>query len=343
MSRSPPEDLSGVPIPSDKDETGVVIQCIIGAIRRLNKLKKGVLHLDEIGNASRTVQGAALSLLQERRCGDTDLAPEIRILLSTNPPRQTSTGSNILPAFANRTGHWLIGPDFESWCVFVENEGLETLVEKSSEDLIQMVRAGWVKHYTDIRALKLRFMKANRGLFYDQPNTHDKKSGNAWGSPRTWDMAHRCVATARCLGAPKELEAIMIAGWVGEGPSIDWVTFEANDDLPSGDRVLRDWTTPQAWPIDNDRQDRTFSVVRSVRMYVLGTKDDAERIELAKRAWGWMGDVEKEGHIDMVQPVAKEFANRGLGRGVNAELDKACEPLLKRFGQTGAVKYAAGS
>ena len=343
LAQHPPEDFSGVPMQSDKDETGVVIQCIIGAIRRLNKLGKGVLHLDEVGNAPKTTQGAALSLLLNRRIGDTNMSPKVRILLSTNPPRQTSTGTNMMPAFANRSGHWTIGPDFEAWCMFVENEGLSIIADKSTEDLEQMVRDGWNKHYTDLRALKLHFMKANRGLFYKQPKTHNRKSGQAWPSPRTWDIAHRCVATTRCLNMPEELEAIMVAGWVGEGPSVDWVTFKADSDLPTAESVLQNWNTPAAWKIDNDRQDRTLAVVRSVRMYVLGTKDKETRIALAKRAWSWLIDVEKEGHIDMAQPVGRDFANNGLGRGVDDELDKICMPLLKRFGKSGALKYTSGS
>jgi hypothetical protein len=339
LAQHPPEDFSGAPMQSSTDETGVTIQCIIGAIRRLNKLRKGVLHLDEVGNAPKTTQGAALSLLLNRRVGDTDMAPKVRILLSTNPPKQTSTGTNLLPAFANRSGHWNIGPDFDAWCEYVENEELDAIVDKSSEDLEAIVKAGWPKHYAEVRSLKLRFMRANQGVFYDQPKTYNKKSGQAWPSPRTWDIAHRCVAAARCLGMPEHLEAVMVEGWVGEGPALDWVTFKANDDLPTAEEVLNNYGTSAAWAIDNDRLDRTFTVVRAVRMFVLSIRDPAQQIMMAEKAWRWLTDVEKEGHIDMAGPVAKDFADRNLGRGVDANLDKACEPLLMRVGKTGMFKY----
>lgn len=338
LAQHPPEDMSGVPIPSDKDETGVVIQCIIGAIRRLNKLRKGVLFLDEVGNASRTTQGAALSLLTTRRIGDTDLAHKVRILLATNPRGQTTTGSGLLPAFANRTSHFLVKEDFEGFRQHILNEGLDIPVDKSSEDLEEIVKRGWSKHWSDKKALMLAFLDANRSAFCNQPKTSNKASGRAYPTPRTWENAHRCVAAARCLDMPPELDAIMIEGWVGEGSAIEWVSFASKADLPAAEDVLL-----RGWKIDTDRQDRTLAVVQSIRMFVLGIDDPDQQIDMAKRAWLWLQEVEKEGLIDMVTPIAQAFANNKLGRGTDPTLDKACEPIMKRIGKTGAVKFAAGS
>ncbi len=342
LSQHPPEDFSGVPITSETDETGLVIRCIIGAIRRLNKIKKGVLHLDEIGNASKSTQGAALALLNDRKCGDTDLSPKIRILLSTNPPKQTSTGSNLLASFANRSGHWMIGPDYQSWRRHIEDDGIDIIVDKSAEDLEAIVRKEWPKHWADMRALLLDFMDANQGSFYQQPKPHEKKAGKAWPSPRTWKIAHRCVAATRCLGMPAELEDIMVEGWVGEGPSIKWVTFKSKRDIPSAEKVLLDWNTPNAWKIDNDRQDRTLTVAKSVQMFVLGLDKGDEQIKFAKKAWGFLADLMAEGQIDCAQPVGKKLANNGLGRGIDAELDKMVAPVMNRIGKIkGALKYSA--
>ena len=140
---------------------------------------------------------------------------------------------------------------------------------------------------------------------------------------------------------PPEIEALMIGGWVGEDNQVSWVSFKENNDLPTAEEVLLNWNTPNAWKIDNDRQDRTLTVTRSIRMFVLGIQDSAEQVEMAKKAWGFLNDLEKEGHIDMVLPVAQDFANRKLGRGIDQSLDTLCEPLLKRIGKTDALKYVA--
>lgn len=331
LAQHPPEDISGVPVPTND---GLVIECIIGAIRELNKIGRGVLFLDEVGNATRTTQGAALSLLTTRRSGDTQMSDDIRILMATNPKSQTATGTGLLPAFANRTSHFHMREDFESFEEHVLNEGLEVIVEQSAKDLDEIVKKGWPKHWSDLKTTMLEFIRANREFFYNQPKTRSAQSGQAWCSPRTLMTAHRCVATSRCLGMPPELEAIMIEGWMGEAAAIEWVSYCANDDLPSAQKVLT-----EGWEIDNDRQDRTSTVTKSVRMFVLGIGNREEQIEMAIKAWEFLSKLEDNGHIDMVTPVAQAFANNKLGRGVSKELDKAVEPILRRIGKTPALKY----
>lgn len=334
-----PEDFSGVPVPDGKG--GVNLACTLGAANafimngdEVSKDSRGVLFLDEISCARPAVQAALMSLVLDRRIGDTLLPGGIRVMSAANPVEEAAGGWELEPPLANRFAHLDIPvPTSDEWTSWLLNgSGLERPMK--IEDGEARVRQGWPDAWAKVTGMMAGFMKALSTHLYTLPAAGHADRGKAWPSPRSWEFAARAVATAYTLETNKDrrdkLAHDMVAACVGKGAAVAWATWVSKADIPDPLDMLQD-----GWPIDTKRLDRTIAAYTAMASYVIQRKDKAERIRLGGRGWELLGELIKIGMGDLVVHPARSFIQTGL----KADVCPEARPVVLHLGKTPFVKY----
>lgn len=333
-----PEDFSGAPWASPE---GLKVECILGPARELMTLGKGTLFVDEASCATPAVQGAMLSMVLERRVGDDLLPKLVRVVLAANPPEYAAGGWGLESPFANRMAHFRVeGPNYADWVDWlIEDRKPDVLTHKNAE---AMLLSSWGGYWAEVKGLLAGFMRHKKtGVLHEQPTPDNPQAGFAWPSPRSWVMGGRAKATCRCLNMPEKLEQIMLEGCVGDGAAKEFVTWEANADLPDSDHVLQ-----YGWQIDTMRLDRTYAVFSGLVAHVLNMTDKKEQVEKGVLAWKRIEECYDAGPGDIAGRAVKQMINRGLGgyrdKNVHPSLKKASHSMLLKLGQSEIAMHAEG-
>lgn len=329
-----PEDFSGVPVPDGSG--GVNIACTLGAANLLMKEGQGhgVLFADELSCARPAVQAALMSLVLDRRIGDTVLPGGVRIIAAANPVEEAAGGWELDPPLANRFAHLDITvPTSDEWTAWlISGSGLERPMK--IEDGEARVQAGWPDAWAKVSGMMAGFMKAFSSHLYTLPASGHQDRGKAWPSPRTWEFASRAVATVYALETNKEkrdkLAHDLVSACVGRGAAVAWATWVAKADIPDPLDMLQD-----GWPIDTKRLDRTIAAYTAMTSYVIQRKDKTERIRLGGRGWELLGELIKVGMSDLIVHSARSFIQAGLKSDVCPE----SRPIILHLGKTPFGKY----
>lgn len=330
-----PEDFSGVPVVGPDGKLRV--ECILGAVRELCEIGRGVLFLEEISCAAPAVQAALLSVVLDRVVGDTRIPPQVRILSAANPPSEAAGGWELEPPMANRFAHYAVTePSASEWVSWLLGDAEN---EVSEVEVIQeAVVANWTSAWARARGLMAGFFRElGAGKLSMLPKSGDKARGRAWPSPRTWEMAARAVATCYATNAPIQVQQEFVAACVGQGVAIEWAKWVAAADLPHPHDVVT-----KGWEPDKRRLDRTVAVLSSMAEYVLSEKDPERRNEYAVGAWNVLTKVKDAGLLDLAHPPAKRLSTGGqLNVTYGAPAVKAAaRPVLEKLGMSGISELA---
>lgn len=329
-----PEDFSGVVVANGQG--GITVECILGAVRDLNEIGKGIIFIDEASTAPPAVQGAMLTMINDGVVGDTVIEPGIRILLAANPPEMSAGGWGFEAPFANRIAHFSVKcPSAEAWVEWLMSEGIDEDPVPITRTETQLVE-NWVKVWPQVKGILAGFAMANRQVLHKQPPSEDPRSGFAWPSPRTWNLTGRAIATIRSLNMNKELEEIMAAGIVGQGPAIEFMNYIAQADLPKPEDVLEN-----GWKIDENRLDRVYAVYASIVSYTKEIRDKEKKYQMAELVWKRLSELINANFADLAMRGANQMIKLGLARkGTPDSLKQACEPVIFEIGNRGLAKYA---
>jgi len=201
-----PEDLLGLPW-RDNDVTHYCPQTWLARLCQPGAV--GVLVLDDIAASAPAIQTASFQLCLERRAGDHELSPHVKIILTANR-REDKSGASTLPA-ALRNRCWItnISPDVDEWCAWAGKEKLAPVVPA-------YLRYGPDHHST-------------------LPKDADEQG--AFATPRTW---HKL---ALAYEAAKRHEAVfdVAAGLIGTPVATRFAAFcKLRDELPDPRKILLD-------------------------------------------------------------------------------------------------------
>ena len=327
-----PEDFGGALVPTPE---GAKIECILGPARELMAIGRGCLFIDEASCAPPAVQGAMLSMLNERRVGDEKMSPGIRMLLAANPPEYAAGGWGLEPPMANRMAHFYVGPpsvsDWVGWLTSEQSNDLSPIMEGEAR-----VQANWNKHWPRVKGLMAGFMNSSQASLHMQPLPDDPNSGKAWPSPRTWVMGGRAVAASRSLGMSDKLELLFMEACVGKGKAIEWWTWAQKADLPTPEEVLT-----KGWQIDKYRLDKVVAVTTSVVAYVLGIAERSNQLDMAAELWKYLRALHSEGMGDIGARHLRSLIRAKLGRKdhKHEKLKKVVGDMLHDLSDSGLVKY----
>lgn len=338
-SQRQPEDFGGVIVPNASKPEGVSIECMLPAVRHLNKLGKGVLFLDEASNAPPAVQGAMLAMLNDRIVGDTPLAPGIRILLAANPPEIAAGGFDLEPPMANRMAHWFIGaPSIATWKRYYLSRFAPPI---EPIDYEAVVKANWNQHAPMISGMLVGYFE-HGGVKDAQPKAGDPQSSLAWPSGRTWEMAINAMIARRCLGLSDTLDDILVEGFVGHGHAIEFATWRREANLPTPQEVL-----DGKWRHNKHRLDITHAVLAAIVPHVVSKPKGPERNALAIKAWELFKQLIEVGAADLLMdPITLMVNQYQLGvtnKDVDPNVKEAAKAVVGWLGRNGYGAFTGGT
>ena len=154
---------------------------------RLAKQGRGILFLDELTTAPPAVQAAMLRIVLEKTVGHLRLPPHVRIIAAANPSSVAADGWDLAAPLANRFIHLQWQPTATDIATgFISGFPRFTSLKAVSPNAAQIAAAK-----THIGT----FLRVRPQLVSVIPDSPDR-AGQAWPSPRTWEMAAIAVATS---------------------------------------------------------------------------------------------------------------------------------------------------
>lgn len=339
LSTHQPEDISGVFMPDGKG--GAITVCPLPQVNYLVREKRGILFLDEISNARPVMQGAGLSVVRERFWAGHRLPGGIRIIAAANPVDVSAGGFNLQPPMSNRFLHFVAGvPSIEDWTSWLLS-GTQGVVHPITQGEAK-ITAAWPLVWSKIRGLGVGFMKnrrltpgANTGsTLYALPPQGSTERGRAWASPRSWEMALRCVATAEIL-EEKELGLELLSAAVGPGFAVEWAAWVAQANLPDPEEMLK-----HGWKPDKKRLDIAMAGYSSAISYALSKKDKEEQKKYAILAWKLLqGPCLRDGLSDIALAPAASLMRAGYSYQAGGEIAEVSQEIIFKFGSSGLASY----
>jgi len=211
-----PEDMSGLPF----REGNFTKFCPPEFLAKLAKGSgpngsnpKGVLVLEDITQASRSVQVACFQLVQERSMGEIELSPDVRIILTGNRASDKAGARELPSPLRNRVMLLDLQPDVEEWMSWAGAQGLPGVV-------------GGFLHW--------------RPQFFAQTPDQACKQNSQFATPRAWENVGWMYDTAVDFGKGSLTPLLEASsGLVGCGVATEFVAFVKRiKDLPDPKAIL---------------------------------------------------------------------------------------------------------
>ena len=184
---------------------------------------------------------------------------------------------------------------------------------------------GWEEAIPVQRALVAAFLSARPTLTCAVPDDA-AQSGKGWPSPRSWDMVARLMAACRNAGPPRpprDVEAALVEGAVGEGAGSEFLVWLIEADLPDPEAVLAD---PASFVLP-ERPDRALAALSAVTAAVIARPS----VERWLRAWEVVGRA-AETAVDIAAVSARDLAEaRPPGAPVPSQV-RTFAPILLAAG-----------
>lgn len=330
-STKQPDDFSGVYVPTS---TGIVVECVLPAARAIINKGRGVIFADEVSCMRPAVQAGFLTMIDERRVGDTPLPGKARILMAMNPPEHAAGGYAISPPMANKMAHKAYKcpthKERRAWRMGIPVENPVHNIQDAEKQVLD----NFLKHWGEVNAIFIGFDECKQDLAHVQPEPDDPKSGGPWPSPRTWHWASCAVTTSRALGMPKELEGEIVESLVGEEAGQAWTEWAAAANLPKPEKMLSD-----GWRYNRKRIDISLAAITNLTKYLIDM-EYKDAVKAAAPAWDILHHVIVDGNADLAMESTKLFIRGRLGRKHhgNAPLAAAAERVIKALDAGGYGK-----
>ena len=310
-----PSDFAGLPVVA---EDGASVRFAPPRwAERLQQAGHGILFLDEISTAPPAVQAALLRVVLERTVGDLELPGDVTVVAAANPPEQAADGWDISPPLANRFCHldWELSAG--EWAEGTMAGFSQPPVPTLPEDLLR-------RELTVAGASVAAFVSARPHLLHAHPG-NESAAGRAWPSPRSWGMATRLMAASQVTGAGDTVQAVLVAGAVGNGAAAEFLAWREDLGLPDPEEVLSD---PTSFRLP-DRGDRAYAALAAVTAAVLAD-NTAPRWEAA---WTAIASAAGSRHADLaVTAVRTLTAHRPDGAMPPPEVLLTMTPVLRTAG-----------
>ncbi|MEU6718903.1 MoxR family ATPase [Nonomuraea sp. NPDC046802] len=294
-----PSDFAGLPVISD----GAVRLAPPAWAQRLVSAGHGLLFLDELTTAPPAVQAAMLRVVLERVVGDVRLPDKVHVVAAANPPQEAADGWELAPPLANRLVHL-------TWPVDGRQIARGLTMGFPRPPLSAFERPPTPEHTAAARASVAAFLEVRPALALHVPNgaapgqsrpgsngqgSHEldgttggqpdqsvprmdgAAAGLGWPSPRSWEAAARLIAACSAVEASPDVLAVLVAGAVGEGAALEFLSWREHLDLPDPMTVLQN---PDAFELPA-RGDRAFAVLTSVVSVTVAAGD----ADLWQAAW----------------------------------------------------------
>lgn len=280
-----PSDFAGLPVITPE---GTVRLAPPAWAERLVTAGHGLLFLDELTTAPPAVQAAMLRVVLERAVGDVRLPDKVQVVAAANPPEEAADGWDLAAPLANRLVHL-------NWPVDGRQIARGLAMGFPPPPLTAFTQPPSHAQATEARATVAAFLQVRPALALQVPSSGGISGGGTWGgasgggtpgggpsggtpgsasgggtwgggggqgwpSPRSWEATAKLMAACRAADASADVLAVLVAGAVGEGAALEFLSWMEHLDLPDPVAVLDD---PDAFELPR-RSDRAFAVLTSV-------------------------------------------------------------------------------
>ena len=331
LSTCLPEDLSGIRMQDGKG--GAFTDFPHPGINRIIKTGSGVIFLDELTCARPSVQGAGLSLVQDRILANEYLPGGVRIIAAANPPEDAAGGWPLTLPMANRFMHFKMPyPSPDEWASYCMGNGDCEVVKLSEGE--EDVRSAWPNLFPHYQGLMAGFIKARGSdLLIKIPAEGHEDRGRAWPSPRAWSMARNVACACAALG--REALAIeFIAACVGLAAAAEWAEWVKEANMPDPEGMLKN-----GWKPDKRRLDICFAAYAQAIAWVLAqpnrTREEKdERAKWAVQAWRLLVSAWKEhGLLDVACAGGVSLIRAGYTTKHSPAMDAVAREIIAKFGE----------
>lgn len=283
-STKDPTDIAGMPMASgDLRSPSWALEIRDRSLAGLHS----VLFLDEFSSMAPTVHAALLRVVREKVAGECDLDPingplkgqAVHVVCAANPRGEGAAAIDLPPPAANR----MIHIDWQTPGPIAYGLGL---VLGWPTPRLLALPDDWrdTRDANTARAQITGFVQRRSGLLFDFPDKDKKKSGRAWPSPRSWELAADALGAARAAGASRDVQALLVRGSVGDSAGGEFLNWLDDMQLPDPEDILRD---PTSWNPPEDRPDVLWAVANSISFSVMAKKTP-ERI---MQAWDFIKHI----------------------------------------------------
>lgn len=229
-------------------QDGQVVVCDAPELARLTRHGGGLLFLDELNRAMRETEGAALDIMDAP-------PPNVSVVAACNPPSRGQAARSLGAAAANRFCHLEVDADAIVW----SNAQIGGWPELDGELPIPAVDA-IARAEARARALVSAFIRKVPAALQKCPD-NPVDAGKAWPSTRTWEHARVLLTYAMALDLDLEDTRKLVAGCVGDGPAVEFISYVQDADLPDPEDLL---AKPKEYMPDPARIDRTIAAMTAV-------------------------------------------------------------------------------
>lgn len=280
-----PGDVGGIPFPS---ACGTFFRRLPPEFVHLcNAAKRSMVIIDEFGDAAPAVQAPLQSMLNERQCGDAQLAGSVRFMLFANPTETSTNGYDKSMPVSNRMGHKTVtfgDAEVDAWLRWHAAGGTMQAeaapIDADAEEA--RVLAAWDEADADSRARWGAFMAMKRkdGLLVI-PELGSPEASGAHSTPRTADMAGLALTGSYVHDLDDSDTDEFMTMFVGKSLIKEFAAWRRTNNLPDFRAIL---AGKQGWTHNNQRPDLT-------RMVLNGCVSLVKTHEEAVRVWDIMADV----------------------------------------------------
>ena len=316
-SLSEPSDFAGLPVVTDTNE---VVMAPKAWAKRLSKVDKGLLFLDEITTVPPVTQAALLRVILEGVVGDLKLPDGVSRIAAANPPEMAAGGFDLSMPLSNRLVHIDWDLPFQSWSIGMLSGFEDPVIPKLPSD--------WKSRLSLSRVAVVSYLRTNPNGLYSLPKD-EAKANKGWPSHRSWDMVSKILASCNSINANDEIINLLIKGAVGPGAAIEFQTFMSKVDLPDPEELL-DNPNSVKFPKGMDKQ---FIILNSLVSAVLNNYS----VDRWEAVWKILGKAMDSIAEDITLPSARTLievisdrisSNRMTGQLMTPESSK----IMSRFG-----------
>ncbi len=227
-----PEDFAGLPVLINENDAKTVRFAPPAWAKNIVDKGGGIIFFDEITMAPPAVQKALLRPVLEGVVGDLALPlDKTSFVLAGNPPGTVADSIGLLVApLSNRVLHL-------NWVLPVK-EWAELARTGFQNGHYPLLPKDWETPFPRCLSMVASFLERRPSLALQVPK-EDQDLSNPWPSFRSWTLAARAWAAMQS-GRRADLAQMTIAGCVGEGPAVEFLSWIGAQDLPDPEEILKD-------------------------------------------------------------------------------------------------------
>ena len=284
LSQADPTDIGGWP----RDNNGVcIVRKPLDWVWQLH-LAPGFLFLDEITLAPRSNLAGALTVINERRAGDTFFHKDTRVMTACNP--EEFTGMAMPAQLANRLAH----VDFEE--IVSVSRWAQGMLSGFPDLQITKLPETWQALIPKHRSIIASYAVKMGSEAFRKPKD-DADWGKAWPSRRTLTMAATASAACESIG---EEDSSAVASLIGHAATIAYLGWREEQDLGDPEEAL---AQPTKYPLPKE-DDRLYILLSSIVAVAISKK----AVKPWSAAWTLIERACKQGQADVAVTAAKTIA-----------------------------------